>query len=343
MKTLESKSKLAVNLVTYNGERYLPECLQSLNNQTFQDFSLLIIDNGSSDGTLAFLKEYFPQIKVISYKENIGFARAHNQAIAWTNSDYLCLLNQDIILEPDYFEQAINYLDQQNDAAALSGKLLYWDFANQEKTKIIDSLGIRIFNNHRVADRAQGQADEGQYDQVEEIFGVSGALPIYRRLALEKLKVRIDHGHQEYFDEMFFSYKEDVDLAYRLRLAGMSSFYLPNAVAYHDRSAKATADSGDKSLIKNRKDRNRMIKIYSYKNHLLTLIKNEFTANLFKYSLSIFWYEFRKLLFILIFEQSTFKGLSMYFNQRPKILQKRKYIIKNIRVIKPKDLAKWYE
>ncbi|MBU1036937.1 glycosyltransferase family 2 protein [Patescibacteria group bacterium] len=339
----ENKVKLAINLVTYNAERYLPYCLESIAKQTFQDFSFLVIDNGSSDNTVRYFKEDYPHFKIITHKDNIGFAKAHNQGIAWTKSDYICLLNQDVILEPDYFAKALDFLDKNPQASSLSGKILLWDFPHQQKTEIIDSLGLRVFKNHRIVEKGQGEKDKNQYSETVEIFGVSGALPIYRRTALEKIKVKVGNLHDEYFDELFFSYKEDVDLAFRLRLAGFKAYYLPEAIAYHHRSVKGSVDLSDKAVRQSRKEKNRMIKLYSYKNHLLVILKNEFTANLVKFFFPIFWYEFKKFIFILLFEQTTLKGLRMFFKEKAKIKEKKKFIIKEIRKVSAAELAKWYE
>ncbi|HLD27777.1 MAG TPA: glycosyltransferase family 2 protein [Patescibacteria group bacterium] len=341
----EKQTKVAVNLVTYNAEKYLPFCLKSVFDQTFADFSLLVIDNGSNDQTLPYLKENWPQLKVVANGKNVGFAKAHNQGIAWTRSDYVLLLNQDVILEKDYLAKAVEYLEEHPGAGCLGGRMLSWDFQNNVKTNIIDSAGLRIFKNHRVLERGQGEINKNQYGEIQEVFGVSGALPLYRRLVLEKIKVCLNPGlaHAEYFDEDFFSYKEDVDIAYRLRLAGFTAVYFPEATAYHDRSVKAGADLSDRAVKASRKHKDKMVKVYSYKNHLLALFKNEFRSNLIRFFWPIFWYEFKKLVFILFFEQSTLRGVKMFLAQRKNNRQKRKYIFKQICKIQPKDLAKWYE
>ena len=338
-----NQKKLAVSLVTYNAEKYLPFCLGAISRQTFNDFSLLIIDNGSTDRTAKFLKEEYPQLKIVEHDKNIGFAKAHNQAISWSDSEYVCLLNQDIILEPDYFERLIDFLDNEPSAGSISGKIYIWDFDNNQKTDFFDSLGLKILKNHRVLNIGQGEIDGGQYNETKEIFGVSGAAPVYRRQALEQVKQLGFLGHEEYFDELFFSYKEDVDLAWRLRLGGYKSFYLPTAIAYHDRSVKGRKNLSDKATIKSRKDKDKMVKLYSYKNHLQTLFKNEFLINYLKYFWPIAWYEFKKLIYIVFFEQTTLIGLKMYFEQRKKIKLKRKDIFKNIVKVKASDLARWYE
>ncbi|HBR13704.1 MAG: Glycosyl transferase family protein, partial [Parcubacteria group bacterium GW2011_GWA2_43_17] len=328
------KTKLAVSLVTYNAEKYLPFCLSSLVNQTFQDFAVLVIDNGSSDRTVPYLKEKYPQIKVVEHSGNVGFAKAHNQAIAWSRSDYLCLLNQDSVLEPDYFRRLIDFLEENPAVAAISGKILIWDYSDNKKTDVIDSLGLRVFKNHRVVEIGQGETDTVAEQPAWEVFGVSGAVPVYRRSALESVKLPGSLGREEYFDELFFSYKEDVDLAWRLRLAGYQSFCLPVAVAYHNRTVRGQRDLSDQAAADLRRSKDQMVKLYSYKNHLQTLFKNEFFSNLFKYFWPIFWYELKKLVYILLFEQSTLHGLGLYFKQRPKLKAKRRYIVKHIIKVK---------
>jgi len=334
--------KLSINLVTYNGEKYLPFLAASLKKQTFQDFDLKIIDNGSSDKTLDSLARFFPNHKPISYQKNLGFAKAHNQLIAWTKEPYLLILNQDIILAPDYLEKAIKFLDGNPEASGVMGKILKWDFEKNEPTNIIDSLGIQISKSHQATDVKQGEKDENQNIEPREIFGLSGAAAFFRKEDLGKIKITFGQGNgqtQEYFDEDFFSYKEDVDLAYRLRLAGLKTFLVPKAIAYHGRSL----GHFDKKIKKERDLRSSGTKIYSYKNHLAVLVKNEFFVNWLKYFWLTFWYEFKKLIYLLIFERATLKGLSMFFNEYGKMKQKRKFIIKNIRKVKAKELAKWYD
>ena len=334
------ENKLAISLVTYNAERYLPFCLSSLFEQSFNDFSVLVIDNGSSDRTIQHLKENYPQIKIVSHSSNIGFAKAHNQAISWSKAKYICLLNQDVILEKDYLKNLVEFLDYNEKVASVTGKILSWDFKNNKKLTNVDSKGLKVFKNHMVVDIDQGLKDVP--DLENEVFGTSGAAPIYRIKSLNDVKLKNSLGADEYFDELFFSYKEDVDLAYRFRLAGFKSYYIPSSIAYHDRTVKGKLDVSNKAIIKARKNRDKMVKIYSYKNHLQTLCKNEFFTNFIKYFFHITWYEFRKIMYIIFLEPSTLKGLVMFFKQRKYIKQKRKYIKKNIRKIKSRELSKWY-
>ena len=343
-------AKIDINLVIWNGKKYLPFCIESIFQQSYSDWQLNILDNGSTDGSIKYLQEHYPNLKIIALKENNGFAKGHNKLLSWTSSKYILCLNQDVILDKDFLKKSFDFLENQKNIGSLNPKIYYWDFKklnlndndvepekaqkmlNINHANIIDTCGFQLFKNHQVIDWGQGEEDKAKFQEQKKIFGASGACPIYNRKALEKIK--IDH---EYFDEDFFSYKEDVDLAYRLQLAGYKSYFLPQTIAYHNRSiTKAT------SIIKNRKIKSVWVNQHSYKNHLWCILKNEFTKNLFKYFLPIFWYEFKKFIYILFFEKQTFKFFLQNKKQIKKMLKKRKYIFKNIVKIKAEDLETYY-
>jgi GT2 family glycosyltransferase len=343
-------AKIDINLVVWNGKKYLPFCLESIFQQSFSDWQLNILDNGSSDGSVKYLREHYPNLKIVALKENTGFAKGHNKLLSWTNSNYVLCLNQDLILDKDFLKNSLEFLDQKKKIGSVSPKVYQWNFKkidlgdniepekarellDLEKTQIIDTCGLEILKNHQTIDIGQGEKDQKTFQKEKEIFGTSGACPIYNRQALEKVKM-----NNQYFDEDFFSYKEDVDLAYRLQLAGYQSYFLPQVIAYHDRSIKK-----GKSIIQNRKVKSTWINQHSYKNHIFCIIKNEFSKNLFKYFWPIFWYEFKKLGYILLFEKQTFKFFIQNQKQIKKMLSKRKYIFKNIVKIEAEKLEKYYQ
>jgi len=342
-------AKIDINLVVWNGKKYLPFCLESIFKQSFSDWQLNILDNGSTDDSVKYLQEHYPNLKIVILKENIGFAKGHNKLFSWTNSDYILCLNQDIILDKDFLKNALSFLEEKENIGSISSKVYHWNFKkldiddtveperaqkllNTEKTDIIDTCGLEILKNHQIIDIGQGEKDKEEFQKQKEIFGVSGACPIYSRKALETIKI-----DNEYFDEDFFSYKEDVDLAYRLQLAGYKSYFLPAVIAYHDRSVK-----NGKSVMENRKIKSTWVNQYSYKNHLWCILKNEFSKNLLKYFFPTFWYEFKKLMYILFFEKQTFKFFLQNKKQIKKMFKKRKYIFKEIVKIKPEELEKYY-
>ncbi|MFH1030217.1 MAG: glycosyltransferase, partial [bacterium] len=387
------------------GEKYLSPCLTSVLAQNFKDFSVLMIDNGSSDGTRGEIekwKDIFEKegikARTIFLDKNIGFAGGHNLGIKEMlrgknppispfkkggNIRYVCCLNQDIILRPEFFRNIVEFMDAHLDCGSASGKLMSvrddlfyankreleslpaqageytrktspnhslsrrgtMDYDMLEKEfKIIDSVGLKIFRSQRVIEKGQGEEDTGQYDKIEEVFGVSGAAPVYRIEALEDVKIpHTDHllvmerELFEYFDEDFFSYKEDVDLAYRLRWRGWKSFTIPEAVAYHKRTAKdVTGRKSDFFAALNRKNKSKFANYHSQRNQLFLLVKN-----LPKLNFAVIWYEVKKFIYELIFEWSTFKAWIDTLKKIRVMLEKRRWIMGN-KKIEDEEMGKWF-
>jgi len=340
-------SKVSIHLVAWNGERYIKECLNSILGQSFKDYLLLIIDNGSVDNTVKIIEEEFlpifgEKIRFVKNKENLGFAKAHNQALLWTDTDYALVLNQDVILEPDFLAQVFEFASKNDKVGSMNGKVLRWEFEQEgdliksEKSDIIDSLGLKIFKNQRVTDLAAGEQDKGQYEEAKEIFGASACVAFYARRALADVRYK-----DEFFDNDFFSYKEDVDLAYRLRWRGWASYYLPQALAYHKRSAKPQSQGKFLSKVNLRKNKTKFINYHSYKNHLFVLIKNLSLRIYGRYLLQIKFYEFKKFCYILFFEWSTLGSLKEFLAKLKNIRVKRKFIMAN-RLVKDEEIRKWF-
>lgn len=339
---IQYDNKVAIGIVTYNARNYLPFCLNSIQEQTFKDYQILIIDNGSSDDTIAYLNEKFPHYKVVSHKENLGFSQAFNQIISWTKSEYVFCVNQDTVLAKDYIAKAVEFLDQHQDAGGVSGKLLRWIFQDDVKTKIIDSVGQQIFKNHKVTDKGAGEVDTGQYDKVEEVFGISGALPIYRRNALDSVALKNKHGKYEYFDENYFSYKEDVDLAWRMRLVDWKLYCVPQALAYHDRSIASTDMQTDWQIATAHRKKNKLINFLSYRNHLLTIYKNEFRVNLWGTFFQTLPYEIKKFMFMKLFNRINNKKFRN-FRQLLPLMKHKRIQVQKMTKIRAKEISKWYQ
>jgi len=343
--------KVSINIVTWNSLKYLPECFDSIFNQTFKDFSVLVIDNASVDKSVKFIEKKYPQtlldresyligrVRIIHNSRNLGFAKAHNKGIIFSQGDYILVTNPDIVLTPNCLENLIREMEKNPKIGCIGGKLLKIKPHNSDlpyiygtKTDIIDSTGLKILKSRKVIDRGQGEKDKGQFDKKEEVFGISGALALYRRKALEDIKL-----DGEYFDNSFFSYKEDIDLSWRLRLRGWKNFYTPEAVAYHYRGIGIGEKAKLSEILKKRKSRPKLIKYYSYKNHLTILTKNEFLINIIRHFPYIFWYEFKKFIYILLLEISTLKGFFDFLKDLPKVLKKRKTILAGAKV-EPKEI-----
>ena len=335
--------KLTIHLVTWNGAKYVPYLFESLRKQTYRDWKLYIWDNASGDGMLDIMKEEVKSLhvpyEIISNKENIGFAGGHNALYKKTDGEYFLPLNQDMYLTPTCLEEMVAYMDANKEVSVVSPRLMRWDFQNiiegNERaacTNQIDALGLKVFRNRRMIE----QHTRYLWNDIKKQFssrdlavsGVSGAFPLYRRTAIDD----IAFADGTFFDESYHSYKEDVDLAYRLRLAGHSAMVLLKVVAYHDRSAAGPKHMGDTRAYKNKKEHSSWVKNNSYKNHLMTLYKNEYWQNMVLDFPWIKWYEMKKFYYFLFFDRAVLKGLKEIWTLRKELKEKRKYIISKRRL-----------
>jgi len=328
-----SQVKLTISLVVLNGAKYLPMFFSSLKKQTYQNFCLKVLDNGSDDGTREIimneLNSYLNRSSFLEKDKNIGFGVGHNELFAGSDSEYFLIANHDIFLGDDILAKMVDFLDNNKDVAAVAPRLNRWDFANNKLTNEVDSLGLKVFHNRRVIDT---KSVEGQTSAVEyrEVFGLSGACVMYRRDAVKEAG--------GLFDNVFFLYKEDVDLSYRLRQNGWQSFVLFNATAWHDRTGKSAGNSDFKQAINKLKQSDK-VKFYSYRNHLITLYKNEYWQN-FLFDLPwILWYELKKMIWFLFFNRKVLRAWKEIWRMRGELKKKRE-AVKRLRKINWKQMRR---
>lgn len=353
--------KLSVHLVAWNGGKYIPYLFESLRKQTFKDWFLYIIDNDSKDNTAELIKKELENFsvpyKMVVNPSNNGFAGGHNQAYRDTDSEYFLLLNQDMYLQPDCLEKMVKFLDENKKVAAVSPRLMRWDFKAVEKdslaefgmTDSIDALGLKIFRNRRVIEQyTQQNWEEVKMDphfhgddstlKALEVFGASGAFPMMRRNIIKQVAFSGD----QFLDESYHAYKEDVDLSFRLQAAGFQSYILLDTVAYHDRAGAGPKELNDFVASVNKKQQSPWVQYHSYKNHLRTLYKNEYWQNLTLDLPWILWYELKKFVFFLLFDRAVLKGLKEMWQGRMDLKNKREQINK-MKKVSYKDLRKWWK
>jgi GT2 family glycosyltransferase len=306
--------RVSVNIVTFNSSKDIAACLRSLQSQTFRDYDVHVFDNASADDTLKNIEPFDIEYLMRS-SVNTGFCKAHNELVRRFPSQYVVFLNPDTILDPSFIGELVSALDAHPEAASASGKLLRMD------GRTIDSAGIIMLREQRHLDRGADQPDTGQFNTPEEIFGPSGAAAIYRRQALDDAAV----GGQ-YFDEDFFAYREDADLAWRCRLFGWTSIYVPSAVALHRR--RVTPERRNKLP--------REINYHSVKNRFLLRLNN-MTRRLYRRD---FWPVTRRDLavvgFVLLREWSSIPALLYIVRNLGRLLVKRR-LIQSKRKVDPLD------
>ena len=210
--------KVAVVIPNYNGYRYLETCFAALAKQTFTEFTTYFVDNGSQDESCAFLREHYPETKIIQLDDNYGFSRAVNEGIRRSKEPYVILLNNDTEVFPDFVERLYEGICKRKNAFACSAKLISY----QERDKIDDAGNYYNMLGWAFA-RGKGKP-VSEFETSDRIFAACAGAAIYRREFLEKTGL---------FDEEHFAYLEDTDIGYRARLLGYENWYEPSAKVYH--------------------------------------------------------------------------------------------------------------
>ena len=220
----------SIILINFNSAPYVEPCLEHLRNQSFKGTTeIIVINNASSDGSLDILKRQ-KGITLINPGRNLGYSEGNNHGITKSCGKYVLCLNFDCLIERTFLENVFKAFESHSQAGMISGKL--YKLTDMKPTMYLDSTGIN-FTTLVPADRGEWQYDKGQYDSETKIFGPSGAAGSYRRKALED----VVYKKTQYFDKQMFTYCEDIDLAWRLNLAGWKGLFLPDAIAYHERGA----------------------------------------------------------------------------------------------------------
>ena len=219
----QRSSKLTVTILNYNGRALLEDMLPSLARQTLQPAEVVVVDNGSQDDSLEYLRTTWPAVRIVGLSENLGVTAGLNACLAAAGTELVALFNNDMELAPGCLAALVDELERHPDAGSVTPKML--DFVERE---VIDGAGDELNWRGGGRRRGHGERDRGQYENAEETFGPCGGAAMYRREALRAV------GN---FDESYHAYYEDIDWAFRAQLAGFRCRYVPEAVLYHRGSA----------------------------------------------------------------------------------------------------------
>ncbi|HUC93017.1 MAG TPA: glycosyltransferase family 2 protein [Paenibacillus sp.] len=299
---------VSVCIVTFNSASDIEDCLHAIMKQSFPVASIVVVDNASQDGTADRVSRFGPPVTLLSNAVNNGFAGGQNQAIARTDSDYVLVLNPDVSLEPDYIACIVEAMDNDPEAGCATGKLVL-----AERPDVMDSAGLALHADRNAYDLAAGQP-ASLWDEPREVFGVSGAAAMYRRAMIEDISYA-----GQFFDEDFFAYKEDVDVAWRARHLGWTACYVPVARAVHRRGWK----KGGRQAVP------LAVRRHSYQNRFFTLIKNEPAG------LHWFWLlpliavkETAKLAYIVVREPGLLGSWPVIWRNLRPMLRKRRWLFR---------------
>lgn len=223
----------SIIIVNWNGRTWLEQCLPALAAQTYRDFEIILFDNGSSDDSVPWLQSHWPQVRLLQSDHNLGFAAANNQAIQAAHGRFLILLNNDTQPEPEWLAELLRPTADPG-VGMVAACILNWQHPH-----LLDSAGIEVDQVGIAWQRGWGKPVETAVTP-QDVFGPSGAAALYRRDMLDQIGL---------FDEQFFAYYEDVDLAWRAQRAGWRCRYAPLARVRHWHSATAQRQPARKAFL----------------------------------------------------------------------------------------------
>jgi GT2 family glycosyltransferase len=219
------KPCVSIIIPTYNGLRFLPTCFDALRGQTYpaEKREIILVDDASTDETVPFVREHYPEVQILSLPKNVGLAKGCNAGAGRANGEILVMLNNDTEAEPGWLAGLVAAADANPDAGSIASKMLLFD-----RRDTLHNAGDLMGSDGIPRNRGVWQRDMGQFDASPEIFSGCGGGVAYRRVAWQQARG---------FDERLFMYLEDVDLGWRLQLLGWRAVFAPAARLYHQLSA----------------------------------------------------------------------------------------------------------
>lgn len=275
--------EISIIVLTFNSSKFIKSCLDSIFTQNYRDFETIVVDSGSKDSTVSFIKEYYQQVVLIENNRNFGACKARNQGIEISRGKWILTLDCDVILEKNFLQEITSFTsDSEENVGMLQPKI----FKNDKKT--IYSCGIYLSRLRRFYDVGKRRQDNKRFDRIGYIFGACSAAALYKRQMLDELKEETG-----YFDERFFFLAEDVDLAWRAQRKGWKGIFLPSAKCYH---------------YENSSDSDRKFRQYlCFRNRYYTIKKNE---GFFNYNKTVFpslFYDLPRLLYMIFTNRHILK------------------------------------
>lgn len=327
--------RVIAHMIVWNSYRYLPELFASLDAQEYKDFTIRVLDNGSTDESYAYLHAHYPHTVVVRNVRNLGFAPGHNQLIRFTlehlrseelENTAILIMNPDMILDAGMVKELVAALESDASIDAVQPKLYraFAEHAGDEvleetvKSDILDTTGMRVTKGWRMVDRGAGEIDRGQYDGKRDLFAPTGTCSLYRASALRDVLV-----NGEFYDGEFNTYREDCDLAWRWRWSGHRSSFVPSAKAWHYRGMAGAERLTLWQRLVNRRGQRPFLAALSTRNQLFVLLKNLTLADLFRSLPWLMFHEGGRVAYGFFFEPETRKMLMAAPRLVPSMLRKR--------------------
>jgi len=211
--------EISIIIPNWNGKQFLEDCLRSLRQQTFYDFETILVDNGSTDGSVEYVLEAFPEVKIVALTRNLGFTGGSLAGYEVAQGDLIVLLNNDTEAHPNWLAEIHEASLAFPSAGSFASKMMYFD----ERTRI-ENCGFVVSQSGATAELGRDEIDRAEWDRPRSVFGACAGAAAYRRSMLDEIG---------FLDSDFFMIYEDVDLSFRAQLAGYDCVYLPKAIVFH--------------------------------------------------------------------------------------------------------------
>lgn len=292
--------QVSVIVVNWNGRELLKECLSSLTHQNVPDLEIILVDNGSEDGSVTFVEQNFPEVRIVPLKENRGFCGGNNAGLDVSTGEYIALLNNDALPEPDWLNALLDAIKGDRKTGICASRMII------AGTPFLDGAGDVYTTCGIPLKRGHGERDKAYLNR-DVVFGASAGAALYRRTMIEQIG---------FFDDDFFIVNEDTDLNFRALLQGWKCLYVPEAVVHH-------------KVSKTRKKSSHSLVYYKVRNTDYVLIKNMPTLLFLRYVHHIILGQAASFIrFVLIQKQGKafFKAKFDVIRNIPKLLKKRNEI-----------------
>ncbi len=329
---MTSHPLVSILIINYNGQAFLHDCFKSVLASTYPNFEVILVDNASTDSSIRYTKENFPEIQVYETGKNGGYSFAYNLSFSHAKGKYFVLLNNDVTVEPDWLEPLVQAAEQDPNIGALQPKLVSmidptdFEYAGASGG-FMDIYGFpflrgRVFN--------QMEKDEGQYDDEARVFWTSGAAMFLRADAINKVGK---------LDEDFFMHMEEIDYCWRLNLAGYVLKVIPKAKVYHYGGASLPAESYMKNYLNHRNSVIMLIKNLSSEN-LKRILFKRWLLDLLAIASSLAKFEFKRVRAIIAAHQWLLAERFYLWKKREAVQQIRKIPDEELfKLLYPKSIA----
>jgi GT2 family glycosyltransferase len=320
---------VSIIIIGWNHRRLLPDCLDAVQALDYAPLDITVVDNGSQDGSPEWITRQVPAVRLWAFPDNRGFAHAFNWGVDHTGGDLVLSLNPDTVVEKGFLTEMVQVAEQGQASSERIGSVTP-KLLRADNPAHLDSTGLFINRRRCPYDRGQGEPDRGQYDSQLAVFGACGAAALYRRTMLEDLALA-----GQYFDEGFFAYYEDADLAWRAQLRGWRCAYAPRAIATHARGWGDTLRKGQDAL------RNASGPRLALRNRYLMTIKNDVAGYLLADLPLILAAELPRLAYAAVTRPKILLGLVDLMHAVPSALRKR-HQVRAQRTVDDALIRRWF-